>query len=113
MSLHNLWEQETNPIIITVRKVRTGVREVLGQNVWVRRISPRYFFGYNYLTSGEFLLPVSDLEKTLIDMIYFGEARGDIIERFRGRVNRRKLEGYLKRYRDDFRKKTLRILSEL
>jgi predicted transcriptional regulator of viral defense system len=110
MSFHDLWEQETNPIIITARKVRTGVREVLGQNVWVRRISPEYFFGYEHLPSGEFLLPVSDVEKTLIDMVYFGELRADMVEGFRGRIDRKRLETYLKRYEKKFRERVLSTL---
>jgi len=111
MSFHDLWEQETNPIIITARKVRTGVREVLGQNVWVRRISPKYLFGYDYLTSGEFLFPVSDVEKTLIDMVYFGEMKEDTVKRFRGEIDRKKMERYLKKYGRRFRGKILEILK--
>jgi predicted transcriptional regulator of viral defense system len=110
MSFHNLWEQETNPVIITARKVRPGVREVLGQNVWVRRISPEHLFGYDYLTSGDFLLPVSDLEKTLIDMVYFQEMRGDMAGGFNKKVSRQKLDGYLKKYGSNFRKKVVEIL---
>ena len=111
MSFHDLWEQETNPIIITARKVRTGVREVLGQNVWVRRISPKYLFGYDYLASGEFLFPVSDVEKTLIDMVYFGEMKEDTVKRFRGEIDRKKMERYLKKYGRRFRGKILEILK--
>jgi len=110
MSFHDLWEQETNPVVITARKVRPGVREVLGQNVWVRRISPEYFFGYEYLASGDLLLPVSDVEKTLIDMVYFRQMREDMAEGFRKRVNRDKLKKYLKKYRGGFRGKVVEIL---
>lgn len=110
MSFHGLWEQETNPVIITTRKVRPGVRRVFGQNVWVRRISPKYFFGYEYLASDGFLLPVSDVEKTFIDMIYFREMREDIAKEFRKRVNREKLEKYLKMYNTNFRRKVIEIL---
>ena len=110
MSFHNLWEQETNPIIITTKKVRPGVRGVLGQNVLVRRISPRYFFGYDYLTSGDFLLPVSDVEKTFVDMVYFREMREDIAKGFRRRVDREKLKRYLKKYGGNFREKVIEIL---
>ncbi|MEM2874967.1 MAG: hypothetical protein QW567_02980 [Candidatus Hadarchaeales archaeon] len=111
MSFHNLWEQETNPVIVTARKVRPGLRKVLGQNVLVRRISPKYFFGYDYLASGEFLLPVSDVEKTLIDMVYFGELKESTPE-FRKRVDRGKLEKYLKKYGSDFRRKVLEMLRQ-
>jgi predicted transcriptional regulator of viral defense system len=111
MSFHNLWEQETSPIVITTRKVRRGVREVLGQNVVVRRISTKHFFGYDYLTSGDFLLPVSDVEKTLIDMVYFREMREDLVKKFRERVDRGKLRGYLKKYGDDFQERVFEILK--
>jgi predicted transcriptional regulator of viral defense system len=111
LSFHNLWEQETVPVILTTRRVRVGVREVLGQNVWVRRISPRYFFGYEYLRSGELLLPVSDLEKTLIDLVYFGEMREELAGEFRRRVNREKLERYLRRYEPPFRERVLGLLE--
>jgi len=110
LSFHNLWEQETSPIILTTRRVRVGVREVLGHNAWVRRISPRYFFGYEYLRSGEFLLPVSDVEKTLIDLVYFGEMREELAEGFRERVNGEKLGRYLRRYRPSFRERVLGFL---
>jgi predicted transcriptional regulator of viral defense system len=111
MSFHDIWEQETNPVIITTRKVRPGVREVLGQNVWVRRISPEHFFGYDYIASGEFLLPVSDLEKTLIDMVYFRQMKRDIVKEFRKRIDREKLERYLKKYGSSFRRKVIEILQ--
>lgn len=111
MSFHDIWEQETNPVVVTTRKVRTGVREVLGQNVWVRRISPEHFFGYEYLTGDDFLLPVSDVEKTLIDMVYFGEMREDMVEGFRKRIDHKKLDGYLKKYAGSFRRKVLGILE--
>ena len=42
LSLHNLWEQETIPIIITTRKVRQGIRKMIGGNVLIRRIEQRY-----------------------------------------------------------------------
>ena len=112
MSFHDLWEQETSPIVITARKVRTGVREVLGQNVWVRRISPKYLFGYDYIRSGEFLLPVSDIEKTLIDMVYFGEIRRETADMFIEKVDREKLKRYLKRYGSNFRERFSRTMME-
>ena len=111
MSLHNLWEQETNPIIVTARKVRPGVREVLGQNVWVRRTSPKYLFGYDHMTSGNLTLPVSDVEKTLIDMIHFGEMRKDIARSFKERIDHEKLEKYLRKYSDGFQRKVWRTLG--
>jgi predicted transcriptional regulator of viral defense system len=110
MSFHELWEQETNPVVVTARKVRPGVRRVFEQNVIVRRISPEHFFGYDYLASGDFLLPVSDVEKTFIDIVYFREMRKDIAEGFKGRIDREKLGRYLKKYRGGFRRKVVELL---
>src|SRR3989338_9098421 len=73
LSMHNLWEQETIPIIITARKVRQGIRSIMGVNVLIRRIDKRYFFGYEHKNYGDFYFPVSDVEKTFIDMAYFNE----------------------------------------
>ncbi len=94
MSHHNLWEQETIPIVITARNVRTGVRTVLGSRVLVRHLQPRYFFGVEH---GE--LPYSDVEKTLIDLVHFKQNIAPEVQRaFRRRVNRKKLKRYLKAY---------------
>jgi hypothetical protein len=42
-------------VIVTTRKVRIGIHEILGSNVLVHRINPKYFFGFTLLKYGEFL----------------------------------------------------------
>ena len=111
MSFHNLWEQETNTIVLTTRRVRPGTRKVFGNNVIVRRLSPRHFFGYDYIRQGDLLLPVSDIEKTFIDMAYFRELRKDMTKAFRRRIDREKLAGYLKRYDRRFAAKAAGLLG--
>jgi len=111
MSFHNLWEQETSPIIITNRRVRRGIREVMGHNVLVRRISRDYFFGYDHYEHGDFSLPVSDVEKTFIDMVYFGEMEKSMVRKFKTRIDRKRLESYLTKYPVNFGKKVLALLS--
>jgi len=112
MSFHNIWEQETSPVIVTNRMVRSGIRKVMGHNVLVRRISKRYFFGYDYYQHGGFLLPVSDMEKTFIDMVYFGEMRGALSRKFSSRVDRGKLDDYLSKYSAGFKKDVLNFLKK-
>jgi len=73
LSLRNLWEQETNPIVITPRRVRVGLRSFKGRNYLVRRINRKMFFGFEMLKYGDFWIPVSNAEKTLIDFAYFNE----------------------------------------
>ena len=110
MSFHNLWEQETSPIIITTRKVRRGIRKVMGHNVLVRRISNEYFFGYEHHRHDSFSLPVSDVEKTFVDMVYFGEMKKFMAKNFKTMVENKKLKKYLRRYPINFREKVLVFL---
>jgi len=107
MSFHNLWEQETSPIIITSRRVRRGIRKVMGHNVLVRKISDEHFFGYEHHRQDNFSLPVSDVEKTFVDMVYFGEMRKSMAKNFKMRIDHKKLEKYLRKYTVNFREKVL------
>lgn len=114
LSLLNIWEQETNLIIITTRKVRRGLREVFGQNVVIRRIRPKYFFGFDYIKYDEFLIPVSDIEKTLIDFFYFKQPLDRRYLRImKKKINKKRFIRYLKKYPEKFRKKFLSRNSNL
>lgn len=111
MSFHNLWEQETNPVIVTARRVRCGVRSVFGHNVIVRRMCVEHFFGYDYYKYGEFLLPVSDVEKTFIDMVYFNEIRRDMVREFMRKIDKGKLHEYLRKYDERLVQRALQLIS--
>lgn len=111
LSFHDVWEQETIPIIITTRKVRQGIRKVLGTNVFIRRIKKEYFFGVEYRTTGTLYLPYSDLEKTFLDMLYFRERMDKgIITNILKKINKKKLFDYTKLYPHNIRVKILRYL---
>ena len=112
LSIHNLWEQETNPVIITARKVRNGVREILGRNVVIKRIDLKYIFGVEYYKDGDFYFPYSDIEKTFIDMIYFKQPMDkEVLKEFKRRIDMKKLQGYLKKYGKRFRGMVLKKLK--
>lgn len=111
MSLRNLWEQETVTVIITARRVRIGTREIFGNNVTIRRISPKHFFGYDYIKYGEFLLPVSDVEKTFIDMVYFNEIRKGTAQLFKKKIDIKKLREYLRKYDKRFADRVLGMVA--
>lgn len=51
--------------------MRTRTREVLGTNIVLRHIKQDYFFGIKFLKHEDFYLPVSDMEKTILDFICF------------------------------------------
>ena len=109
LSFHNLWEQETIPVIVTAAKVRQGIRKVLDTNILVRRIDRKYLFGFDYCHySNDLYLPYSDIEKTLIDMVYFRQKMTkETIQEIKKRIDRKKLDSYLKRYPEKIRKKVI------
>ncbi|MGC8831817.1 MAG: type IV toxin-antitoxin system AbiEi family antitoxin domain-containing protein [Thermoproteota archaeon] len=111
LSLHDLWEQETNVIIVSTRRVRTGVRKIFDSNVVIHRISEEYFFGFEYLNYGEFFIPVSDVEKTLIDLVYFNEVPSEeVLNEIRTRIDRRRLNAYLRSFKPKLRQRVLKLI---
>src|SRR3989344_1022643 len=105
LSFHNLWEQETIPVIITSKNIRIGIRKILGKNVMLRRINKRYFFGYDYHQYGNIALPYSNIEKTFIDLVYFKEnIDKEVLKNIKRKLNRKKLNNYLKMYQMRFRR---------
>lgn len=113
LSLRGISEQETNVVLVTPRKVRPGIRTVMGANVLVRRIEKKRFFGFDYVKYDDFFVPVSDIEKTLIDLVYYGEAPDSrIVAEAKGRVDSRKMDGYLRSYPIDFKRRMRSILIQ-
>jgi predicted transcriptional regulator of viral defense system len=112
LSIRGIWEQETNPVIITPRKTRQGTRQVMGTNVIVRRISPKMFFGYDIVQYHGIAVPVSDLEKTVIDFVCFREPiHPDVILEMKKRLRKDVLESYLKKVNWKTRKTVENLLK--
>ena len=112
LSFHNLWEQETIPILITTRKVRQGLRNILNTNVLIRRINKKYFFGFDYYKD-KFYLPYSDIEKTFVDTIYFKEKLDkETLKYLIKKINKKKLDSYLKVYPKRIRKTINNLIAE-
>lgn len=112
LSFHNLWEQETIPVIITARKVRTGIRKVFGVNVLIKRLDKKYFFGFNYYKHENFYLPYSDIEKTLIDLVYFKEKPNkEVTRNIIKKINTKKLNSYLKVYPKWIKKRIISTMN--
>ncbi|MBU1204120.1 MAG: hypothetical protein KKG60_03585 [Nanoarchaeota archaeon] len=113
LSFHGLWEQETIPVILTTKKVRRGIREVMGSNILVRNIDRKYFFGFGLFKEGEFYLPYSDLEKTFIDMVVFNQPLDDdVLKEIQKKLDIKKLKNYLKKYNLVLRKKVEKTLNK-
>lgn len=111
LSFHNLWEQETIPVIVTARRVRAGLRTVLGSNVLVKRLDKKLLFGYDYVQRGNLAYPYATVEKTLIDMLYFKEHLDKkVFKTIMSQLNRKKLHAYLKKYDAKMRKRVRSVL---
>jgi len=97
LSLHKIWGQQTIPIIVTPRKVRTGERLIGGGKVVVRRINRKMFFGYETLPQLNSWITMSDLEKTLVDFAYYDEplTKETLLE-MKKRIDKKKMASYLK-----------------
>lgn len=114
LSIRGIWEQGANPIIITRRKIRNGVRKFIGRNYVLHKIDKKHFFGHELFKIGGIWVPVSDIEKTFIDLVYFRHyIRDDVLDYMRRNVKVEKLNGYLKTYDERFSAKVLRLISGL
>lgn len=112
LSHHDLWEQETIPVIITVRKIRTGLRKAMGKNIFIRRIQPKYYFGIEYDPQDIFALPYSDIEKTFIDFVHFKQKMTmETIKEFKHKIHPKKLKEYLKKYPKQTQERVLGLLE--
>ncbi len=112
LTIRHLWEQGTNPIIITPNNVRQGIRKFGGGNYSVLHIRRELFFGYDFIQSDGFWIPVSDYEKTFIDFIYFNRyLRTDTLKALRLKMDKKKLASYLKHYNKKTKQRILQALK--
>lgn len=74
LTLRELWTQNSRPDIITMKKVRSTRTRIFDDPkdvIFVHHIPAGYFFGFDIIKYGALKLPVSDPEKTLIDLFYY------------------------------------------
>ncbi len=73
MTIRELWDQNSRPDILTPRKVRISNIKVFNgeESVFVHHVPIKLFFGFDMVKYGGIKVPVSDPEKTLIDLFYY------------------------------------------
>jgi predicted transcriptional regulator of viral defense system len=112
LSFFGIWEQETIPVVLTGKKVRRGIRNIMGSNILIRNIDKRYLFGFDLQKEGSFYLPYSDLEKTFIDMVVFNQKMSDeVVKNIKRKINKNKLKKYLKKYSKNIQKRVEKRLK--
>ncbi len=112
LSIHNLWEQETNPVVITPRKIRPGIKQFLGNNYVVKRIDKKMFFGFATVKYHDFWINVSTPEKTLLDFIYFRQPLDEkTLAEIRKKISKKTLAEYLKKMPKRVKKKAKKLAA--
>jgi len=113
LTYYKLWDYITPITIITTNRVRKSNIELLGRNASLRSISKDKFFGYASVDYKEGIyLPIADIEKTVIDSIYFhARFSKGIYAKIVGRIDHKKLDYYLKSYNKIIRKQVDDLLA--
>ena len=106
LTYYKLWDYVTPISIITTNRVRKSGMLLLGRNVSVRRIQRSKFFGYLMVEYEKGLyVPMADIEKTMIDSVYFhARFSKDVYSAIAKRIDRKSLNSYLERYSSIIRK---------
>ncbi|MDE1825527.1 MAG: type IV toxin-antitoxin system AbiEi family antitoxin domain-containing protein [Candidatus Micrarchaeota archaeon] len=113
LSIRRISEQGTNPVVVTLRNVRRGARNFGNKKYLVYHLDKSLFFGYDLVRRGDFWIPVSDLEKTLIDMAYFKvNIRNELWPEILANIDKKRLGKYLKKYDKKFQKLMHNLISE-
>lgn len=111
LSFHNLWEQETNLVIVTPKKIRTGIRTIMNSNVLIRRIDKKMFFGFDLISHYGNWIPVSSIEKTFIDLVYYNEKISpELLKEIKQKSSKKTMQAYLKKIPQKTRKIVKRLL---
>ncbi|AGO61853.1 type IV toxin-antitoxin system AbiEi family antitoxin domain-containing protein [Ferroplasma acidarmanus] len=96
--IRKIWTQQSVPAIVTTGKANPGAREIMDTRVILHRIDRAKFFGFEYVNYGEVFVPVSDLEKTLLDFNYYHiKLSNETRESIRKKIDKVKFLEYEKR----------------
>lgn len=73
LMIRSLIDDQVAMEIMTTKKIRKKSVSIFGKrvNVILHHISNRLYFGFDNITYGNFIIPVSDPEKTLIDLFFY------------------------------------------
>jgi len=102
LTIRELWTQNSRPEVMTMKRVRASRVQIFDDAndiIFIHHIPARYFFGFDVIKYGKLMLPVSDPEKTIIDLFYYRTRLA--IQNYDGllrALSKSKLDRYLKRY---------------
>jgi predicted transcriptional regulator of viral defense system len=113
LTYYKLWNYMTPISIVTMNRIRKGSIELLGRNATVRRIQKNKFFGYSMVNYKDNLyIPMADMEKTLVDSVYFHSRFSlEVYSEMAKRIDRKRLDSYLRRYSGIVKKQVYGIIK--
>ncbi len=101
LMIRDLIDDQVKMEVMTTRRVKRSFIGVYGgrSKVVLHHIPEKYYFGFTDTKYGDMTVPVSDPEKTLIDLFYYGERLplqdyADLLKA----ISADRLETYLRRY---------------
>jgi hypothetical protein len=104
LMIRDLIDDQVKMEVMTTRRVKRSFIEVYGGTsvVALHHIPKKYYFGFENLKYGNIVVPVSNPEKTLIDLFYYKKRvppqdYGELLKRVRIKVLRKYLKTYDKR----------------
>ena len=113
LGMYGISEQQSQPVVITATTAIPRTLIFNGKKVFIRRIDEKMFFGVSTAMVDLFEVPVSDVEKTLIDMVYFRYKTEDYAyERLVKMCDSRRLDRYSRSYAQKFRKSVAKLVTK-
>ncbi|MDE1823409.1 MAG: hypothetical protein KGH50_03730, partial [Candidatus Micrarchaeota archaeon] len=101
LMIRDLIDDQVRMEVMTTRPVKRSFLGIYGGSIRIvlHHIPRKYYFGFEDVKYGNIIVPVSDPEKTLIDLFYYKRRMSvqDYAELLK-RIKPRKLRGYLKAY---------------
>ncbi|MEW5761432.1 MAG: hypothetical protein AB1779_11775 [Candidatus Thermoplasmatota archaeon] len=111
--LHNIVEQVVDKIYVLTTKKRKNIN-LFGTDVIFVQTKPELMFGYKRIEKAQSFIMLADLEKTIIDCLYFQRyCRLSYIITALGKADIRKVEGYAERLNKEVVSRRLGYLLDL
>lgn len=113
LDYYDIISQIMNPVIITTSKVRPGRRIINKTPIVIYRIKEDMFFGYTFKKINGVEVPISDVEKTFIDTVYYNyKLEQYVYGIIQKRLDYSKLDEYLKMCPEWLRKRVRNVLDK-
>ena len=115
LMIRDLIDDQVKMEVMTTKKVRRSNFKVFGNaGLILHNIPDRCYFGFNEVHYANGVVPVSDPEKTLIDMLYFKiRLSAQDYNPLVGAIDKAKLASYLKKYNVRFAQRVMRFFNSM